>query len=320
MSTSRIEVSVVCLAYNHEQYIKKALDSILSQETTFEYEIIVHDDASTDNTAAILVEYANRYPNIIPVMQKENIYQLGRNAREVIVDYVHGKYVALCECDDWWIDKHKLQKQFDYMETHSECSLYTHAVEMRDESGENTIGYIAPSNCARSFSTDEVIRGGGGLFGTNSMFFPARYYILPELYQKWGVGDYPSCIYLSTQGDIHYDPVIMSGYRVGSVGSWTLRMRNKDYAIKNNQKIMRGLERFDKATSNQYSDAVIEIVDRFLLEQAMLEQDIHGLLFGRSGRAFWSLDVRQKIRVTAKCVMPRICAKLSSLKVIKLGR
>ena len=83
---------------------------------------------------------------------------------------------------------------------------------------------------------------------------------------------------------------------------------------------MRGLERFDKATSNQYSDAVIEIVDRFLLEQAMLEQDIHGLLFGRSGRAFWSLDVRQKIRVTAKCVMPRICAKLSSLKVIKLGR
>ncbi|MCP9612683.1 glycosyltransferase [Coprobacter tertius] len=117
-------VSIRCLAFNHEKYIRQCLDGFVMQRTTFPVEIIVHDDASTDGTAAIIREYAERYPNIIPLLETENQYSkkdgsLGR----IMNAAVHGKYVALCEGDDYWTDPLKLQKQVDFLESHPDYAL-----------------------------------------------------------------------------------------------------------------------------------------------------------------------------------------------------
>lgn len=124
-----IKVSVYCLAYNHEKYIKDCLEGFVNQKTNFKYEVIVHDDASTDNTASIIKEYASKYPNIIkPILQKENQYS--QSLQHIIDKFIEpalkGKYVAICEGDDYWCDNYKLQKQVGILENHPEYVACTH--------------------------------------------------------------------------------------------------------------------------------------------------------------------------------------------------
>lgn len=120
-----IIVSVSCLAYNHEPYIRRCLDGILMQQTNFKFEILIHDDASRDSTAEIVAEYANRYSDIIkPIYQTENQY-----SKRISISATYnwsrakGKYIAMCEGDDYWTDPLKLQKQVDFLETNPEYSL-----------------------------------------------------------------------------------------------------------------------------------------------------------------------------------------------------
>jgi glycosyltransferase involved in cell wall biosynthesis len=112
-------VSILCDTFNHEGFIKETLEGFLKQETTFPFEIIVHDDASKDATPVIVKEYAERYPLIIKtVLQKENQYSQKINFwSDVTFPMAQGKYIALCEGDDYWIDELKLQKQVDFLES-----------------------------------------------------------------------------------------------------------------------------------------------------------------------------------------------------------
>ena len=123
-----IIVSIFCDTYNHVDYIQEALDGFAMQETNFAFEVLVHDDASTDGTAKIVEEYARKYPDLIkPILQKENQYSKGvRITHEYVLPKAKGKYVAVCEGDDYWTDKHKLQKQFEIMEMHPEIDMCTH--------------------------------------------------------------------------------------------------------------------------------------------------------------------------------------------------
>ena len=120
-----VKVSVVCLAYNHAKYIRDALEGFVSQKTSFPFEVIVHDDASTDGTDLIIKEFQSRYPEIIkPVFQKENQYSQGVSiAQAFLYPLVHGEYVALCEGDDYWTDPLKLQKQVEALESHPESDI-----------------------------------------------------------------------------------------------------------------------------------------------------------------------------------------------------
>ncbi|MDD3037979.1 glycosyltransferase [Bacteroides sp.] len=118
-------VTIRCLAYNHELYIRECLEGFIMQKTHFRFEAIVHDDASTDGTAAVIREYAEKYPNIIkPIFETENQYSKHDGSLRKIMDaHTHGKYVALCEGDDYWIDPYKLQKQVELLEDNADCSL-----------------------------------------------------------------------------------------------------------------------------------------------------------------------------------------------------
>lgn len=130
-------VSIRCLAYNHEKYIRKALEGFVMQKTNFRFEAIVHDDASTDNTASIIREYAEKYPEIIkPILETENQYSKHDGSLSQIVNAAcKGKYIALCEGDDYWTDSYKLQKQVDFMESHPDYTMCFHNATEHFETG-----------------------------------------------------------------------------------------------------------------------------------------------------------------------------------------
>ena len=130
-----IKVSIICLAYNHEKYIRSALQGFVDQITDFCYEVLINDDASTDKTADIIREYEKKYPDIIkPVYQKENQHSQGiRIISTYLLPKAQGEYLAYCEGDDFWTDPYKLQKQYDILEKHKECSLCIHRVDCLNE-------------------------------------------------------------------------------------------------------------------------------------------------------------------------------------------
>ena len=121
-------VTIRCITYNHEPYIRQCLEGFIMQKTNFRFEAIVHDDASTDETANIIREYAEKYPDIIkPIFETENQYsKLDGSIQRIMSEHIHGKYVAMCEGDDYWIDPLKLQKQVDFLESNPKYSMCAH--------------------------------------------------------------------------------------------------------------------------------------------------------------------------------------------------
>lgn len=200
-----VMVSVVCCTYNQEKYIAQCLEGFVCQKTDFPFEVIVHDDASTDATAAIVREYAEKYPNIIkPIYQTDNLYsKKNGELNRVVMAASRGKYIAICEGDDWWCDPLKLQKQVDYMEVHPEISVCA------------TEGYIL-NQCSgeiRSvYDSEEVVFTPGHFLRSNPIFTVStlsradwmkefKYQVLPLL-PHFLMGDYPMWMYLSAKGPV----------------------------------------------------------------------------------------------------------------------
>ncbi len=118
----KIKVSIICISYNHENYIRQALDGFILQKTNFAYEVIVNDDASTDNTQEIIRDYSKKYPGIIiPILREQNCYAKV-TWHQKLNGLCRGEYIAICEGDDYWTDPYKLQKQVDILDIHKECS------------------------------------------------------------------------------------------------------------------------------------------------------------------------------------------------------
>ena len=153
-------VAIHCLVYNHEPYLRDCFEGFVMQQTNFPFVAIVHDDASTDGSAAIIREYEEKYPHIFkPIYEKDNLYQSGGFAdiNEVMnaaIDTTGAKYVAMCEGDDYWIDPMKLQKQVDFMETHPEYSMCFHKVKVYayDSIDMTLYGHL----CGREYSAYEI--------------------------------------------------------------------------------------------------------------------------------------------------------------------
>ncbi len=127
-TNTNILVSVICITYNHENFIAQALDSILSQETNFEFEVLVGNDTSSDRTGEIINEFVKKHKNIVFLNREIN---LGANKNFIeLAKLVKGKYVAICEGDDYWTDTGKLQAQVDFMENNPEYTICFHPVKI----------------------------------------------------------------------------------------------------------------------------------------------------------------------------------------------
>lgn len=253
-----IKVSIICNAYNHGKYIKDALDGFLMQKTNFPFEVLIHDDASTDNTAEIIREYEKQYPDIIkPIYQKENQYSKGISiGLKYQVPRMKGKYIALCEGDDYWTDSLKLQKQFDAMEKYPEIDICAHAATKIKAVDGKKICNIAPARSNTIFSPEKVILGGGGFVATNSLFYRKELAINVPEFRKFLSLDYTLQIHGALRGGMLYLPYNMSVYRAFVAGSWTDRMKNRELSLKHLEKIIKMLDVLDKETENKFSKAI----------------------------------------------------------------
>jgi len=256
-------VSIVCITYNHEQYIKQCLDGFFMQKTNFEYEVLIHDDASTDKTADIIRSYEKKYPSIIkPIYQLENQYSKGVKLGNLLYSLASGKYIAVCEGDDYWTDPLKLQKQVDFMEENPDCSLCFHASKSIRNNNPNDYTLYRPKDIPlnNKFEMKHAILGGGGFMATNSMLFHREYIQnRPAWMDQAPVGDGPLMLLLASKGKIGYIDEVMSVYRVmSSSTSWSasmqdrLRRRNHHYAI------LEMWDNFDDWTKKKYSSIIFQ--------------------------------------------------------------
>lgn len=248
-------VSVYCMTYNQEKTIAQTIEGVVSQKTNFNFELIVHDDASTDGTADIVRDYAARYPGIIrPIFQNNNQFHKCNLLKSFINPVAKGKYVALCEGDDYWTDPDKLQLQVDYMESDPECSLCFHAVRQLSSDG-NMMNY-RPLKSDCEVPATLLIKRGGLFCATNSLMF--RKDVMdcwPAFRDEADVYDYPAQILAATMGRVYYIDRIMGVYRFASEGSWTERHADVvDYSHLENEG--RWLDMFNAYTENRYIDAI----------------------------------------------------------------
>lgn len=151
-------VSIACITYNQENYIRQCLDGFVMQKTDFCFEIVIHDDASTDKTPSIIKEYCDKYPDLfVPILQSQNKYKEGKG---ILVPYVFpkckGKYIALCEGDDYWIDPLKLQKQVDFLDENPDYSMCFHDACIKNET--STLFNYPPHVCSKDYSSSELFK------------------------------------------------------------------------------------------------------------------------------------------------------------------
>jgi len=154
------KVSIACIAYNHASFIKDAMDGFLKQKTDFPFEIVVHDDASTDDTVDIIKSYKKKYPNIIRlIIQSENQYSQGRRPFLLLYPQLTGEYIAFCEGDDYWVDEYKLQKQVDFLDNNPDYVISGHDAKIVDANG-NLIkeSKLKPSQ-KKDHSADDLLLG-----------------------------------------------------------------------------------------------------------------------------------------------------------------
>lgn len=221
-----IIVTIRSLVYNHEPYIRQCLDGFVMQKTNFRFEAIVHDDASTDGTADIIREYAEKYPDIIkPILETENQYSKhdGSLAR-IMNEHTHGKYVALCEGDDYWTDPYKLQKQVDFLESHPDYSLCFHNAIVHYENS-NEADHIFSDFKEGDIERRDLI---SNWIAPTASFVFRKDILYSDLYSKVKTsnklvyGDLPLIITASYIGKIYGFDRIMSVYRKQPQGAMNI--------------------------------------------------------------------------------------------------
>lgn len=219
-------VSVICTTYNHADFIEDALCGFLAQVTTFPFEVLVHDDASTDDTAAIVMSYAARYPNIIrPICQTDNQFSQGRKPVPLVLSIARGKYVALCEGDDYWNNSNKLQRQVSILEEHEGIDLCWHECHMLNVRSGKLSGRKAARPHSEWVSAAEIVKNDGGFIPTLSLMMRREAIAaMPEWFSSHApIGDYFYQIYSARRGGGYYIADPMGVYRFNHAGSWSSR-------------------------------------------------------------------------------------------------
>ena len=233
------KVAIHCITYNQERFLSKCLDSFVSQQTDFPFVAIVHDDASTDGTAKVLMEYAEKYPDIIkPVCDSINRYT-EHSLEEVMISIIRAynpDYVAMCEGDDYWTDPYKLQKQVDYMDKNPDCSLCHGDVMIYEDSKKKMKGrkgiMFSYSNLYKEATKKDIF---WELLNYRYAFQPLTFMYRLSAYDNieknnisFMMGDMPLILDLSKQGHIKYFSSVLGVYN-HNVGSAT---RNKASRLK----------------------------------------------------------------------------------------
>lgn len=211
-------VSICSITYNHAPFIRQCLDGFLMQQCNFPIEIIINDDCSTDGTTEIIREYAEKYPDkIFPIFHEENLYSQGVRGmfQRFVFPKARGKYIAICEGDDYWTDPLKLQKQVDFLESHPDYSMCFHKAKVIAQDGREYIDYFSKLE-EREYKAEEILTR--WIIPTASIVFRSEVHI--PTHKDFRNGDvivHAACV---ASGRVYCMTEEMSAYRLHG-GGWS---------------------------------------------------------------------------------------------------
>ena len=242
-------VSVCTIAYNREKFITQAIESVLMQQTTFAYELVIGEDCSTDGTRAIVADYQQRYPDKIRAVFHEKNLGIHKNYA-VTITACRGKYIAFLDADDYWTDPLKLQKQVDYLEAHPEYSGSAHRSEVVDENGERTHLYPCyfekhDLNLADSIAISSPWQTSCFLCRRALLVLPAWDYSLTGF-------DLLVFMVIASKGKIRFFPEIMSAYRCYPGGATS----SAKFADQLHLSYLKVMDRFDDYLQGRCHDKI----------------------------------------------------------------
>lgn len=220
----KMKVSILMVTYNHEKFIAKAINSILMQKTSFDYEIVIGEDCSTDSTRNILIDFEKKYRDKIKLLLNEKNLGMNRNVVQTL-QACNGEYVAILEGDDYWTSPNKLQKQVDFLDSNSEFAICFHNVLIKYNDGScEDRPYCSPLQKEISTVEDLLILG-NFMPSCSKMYRRELLSKMPDWIFSLKMGDLPSDIYIAHKGMIGYLNEIMGVYVIHSSGAWSM-MRN----------------------------------------------------------------------------------------------
>lgn len=238
---SKCKVSICCLTYNHENYIGVALDSMVNQITDFDYEIIVLDDCSSDNTREVINDFVEKYPKKVrKVFQSENQYK--KNVpivNQIFYPLARGEYIAYCEGDDYWTDNKKLQRQVNFLDSHHEYIAHTHECWEVDEKGNKIVGYYFNGCYKKHYDIEthcsmQILSGQTAtIMHRKEAFSVEGKQALEELGHLKVTGDVKKTAILLMSGPIYHDGYVMSHHRriYNKGDSWSAQNSERNLRI-----------------------------------------------------------------------------------------
>lgn len=282
---SRPLVSISCITYNHASYIEEALKGFLTQETDFSFEILIHDDASTDQTANIVREYEKKYPRIIKaIYQTENKYSQGVKIGSTFnYPRAQGDYIALCEGDDYWISKEKLQLQIDQMRANPQYGMSFHPALRVDQQTGNQFNIGCYAKGRAVVSVEDIIEKKYGQIPTASTIFSSK--LMPTVLKyfeenKVTVGDIYLHFFTADFGNgALFTPEAMSVYRVNIEGSWNDQMdKSPHLKVEHIINRIKAYSKLDSDTDGRYKKSFIhssfKMYKSFLISDCDLEDKV----------------------------------------------
>ena len=218
-----MKVSVCIIACNVEAFIAQALDGVMAQRTSFDFEVVIGEDCSRDSTREIITAYHRRYPNLIRPIYRENNLGMVRNFAETVLA-CRGRYIAMLDGDDFWNSPQKLQTQADFLDSHPECSGCYHNVRILNEIDPN-LCRLHHSRARKALFFLQDLAAGNPVCAGSMVFRAGLIEAFPDWYFKMPMQDWPLYVLLAQFGPVGFIDEVLSTYRIHRKGDWNRQDR-----------------------------------------------------------------------------------------------
>lgn len=305
------ELTVIVMTYNHKDYIEKAIDSILAQNTNIDYDILIHDDLSDDGTYEILLKKQKQFPNKIRIIRQDTrkflIDGFNMMIYKYVVPHIESKYVAYCDGDDYWCDDNKLQKQFDFMKNHDDYSMCFHNAYQLKKDGDMSSKWFMDEE--GDVDMPFIIDDKPGIhIATSSIFLKSEVFKdFSDWRKSYPVEDIPMYMTAALYGKIHRFKDIMCVYRQFASGSWSSQnIDNRKRNIRHLEDMKTSIVSFDKQTNNKYHDLVIKQIESFEFRIALINDDFKTIYDKKYRRFIQRMSKKERLALIVKYRLPRI--------------
>lgn len=316
MEQTKPLVTVIIPTHDHAPFFARAVESVLAQKTTFAFDILIHDDASTDGTAEIARDYAARYPEQIRLIaQTVNQYQTDKKIQtHILYPRISAKYTAICDGDDLWTDDDKLQSQVDYLERNPDCTLCICGADKIDVD-DRVIGAAAPYGEDCVVRLEDMIRAGGEFCSSNTIVAPTR--LLnnqPDFCELTEVEDIPVHMWCAVNGYAWYFKDHMAAYRYAVPGSWSERQNvaKQETQIQTCRGIIGLLQGFDSYTNGTYHASFADAILYQEFKIKCVEHDLKALKQPPYRQFYRELSRKRRLRLWLERYAPAITARVVS--------